>query len=327
MQSQTNSTTDQVRMNQKKWNQRGINFGVADVPGMWLKEESANITTIVLDNLISESENVNPAEVTTNEQKVMENFLQKQDSIENMHNMEDIVLSDVNEEDPWKLITGNEQQITRIGGDHKEHIVHDNFNDIANYDGKEEFNEMNDISDNFSISEQTSKLESFQGNISQIKQPKIKLNEVEFMMNVSETNDSEDVGNFSNSIINLTTFTNRKLSTNTNESDHLSMICIPDDNLIPKKESAQNVNILMGVERKNVSTSERDIEAFVQSNKMYANDVSSSSTSDSDEAPEIIISTKNHQKILNITKESGMTDISMRKQMNTKDEDILEDDK
>lgn len=147
------------------------------------------------------------------------------------------------------------------------------------------------------------------------------------MKDFGEANDSEeDIDSFSKSINNSANFTNRKLSTNTIESDRLSIICIPDDDLVLKKENALNANISIEIGRKNVASSEHDTEAFVRSNKMYANDVSSSSSSDSDEVSEVIISTKNPERTLNSREMSGRTDISITKYaMNTKDENVPED--
>ncbi|EJW72117.1 hypothetical protein WUBG_16976, partial [Wuchereria bancrofti] len=89
------------------------------------------------------------------------------------------------------------------------------------------------------------------------------------------------------------------------------MICIPDDDLILKKENAQNISMEIG--RKNTSILEYDAETFVRSNKMYANDMSSSSSSDNDEIPQIIMSNKNAGKILNLPEESRKVDIATTK--------------
>ncbi|CAG9540015.1 unnamed protein product [Cercopithifilaria johnstoni] len=235
--------------------------------------------------------------------------------------MEDIVLSDV-DEDQWKSVPGNEE-MTTIDNEHKEQVMQHNFDHTVNYNEKEEFKETNDISDAFSISGQTSELESFQRNFNQIKGSNIRLNEIGFLNSVVKANDSEEnIDIFNKSINSSTRFTNRKLSTDTNESDRLSMICIPDDDLVMKKENPQNNNIAMEIGRKNISVLEHDTEAlFVRSNKMYAKDVSSSSSSDSNDIPEIIISTKNPEKILNILEKSDRMDIPPRKYTkNTKDE-------
>ncbi|KAL3981490.1 hypothetical protein ACH3XW_43315 [Acanthocheilonema viteae] len=293
-----------------------------------LKEESTNITSILLDNLISEPNKINPAEeVTTNDQEEIKKFPKQQDSIGSVYNMEDIVLSDVDEEDLWEFPTDN-KQITRIGDDHKEQVVHHNLDHIANCDKKEEFKETNDVSNVFGNAEHTSELESFQENSNHTKILDIRLNEATFLHNVVRANDSEkNIDTFSKSTNSLISFTNRKLSTNSNERDDLSMICILDDDLVMKKENAQNSNISMETECKNVSVLEHDdTEAIIQSNKMYANDVSSSSSTDREDVPETIISIKNSEKILNISKKSVRTDISTTKYTNAKDDNTTDDD-
>uniref|UniRef100_A0AAF5PV33 Uncharacterized protein n=2 Tax=Wuchereria bancrofti TaxID=6293 RepID=A0AAF5PV33_WUCBA len=275
-----------------------------------LKEESINITSVVLDNLISEAKKIDPTEGQRKTEQAQTKKLSTQQNLtENVYDMDDIVLSDIDEEDQWKSMPEIEQ-ITRIGSDHhKEQIVHDNCD---NYDGNEEIKKISDISDAFSFSEQTSKLELFGENSNQIKDAKIQLNEVGFLNNINEADDSgEVVDNFSNSIKNLTSFTNRKLSANTSKSNYLSMICIPDDDLILKKENAQNISMEIG--RKNTLILEYDAETFVRSNKMYANDMSSSSSSDNDEIPQIIMSNKNAGKILNLPEESRKVDIATTK--------------
>ncbi|VDM11574.1 unnamed protein product [Wuchereria bancrofti] len=275
-----------------------------------MKEESINITSVVLDNLISEAKKIDPTEGQRKTEQAQTKKLSTQQNLtENVYDMDDIVLSDIDEEDQWKSMPEIEQ-ITRIGSDHhKEQIVHDNCD---NYDGNEEIKKISDISDAFSFSEQTSKLELFGENSNQIKDAKIQLNEVGFLNNINEADDSgEVVDNFSNSIKNLTSFTNRKLSANTSKSNYLSMICIPDDDLILKKENAQNISMEIG--RKNTLILEYDAETFVRSNKMYANDMSSSSSSDNDEIPQIIMSNKNAGKILNLPEESRKVDIATTK--------------
>ncbi|KAK6109692.1 hypothetical protein QQG55_37000 [Brugia pahangi] len=141
-----------------------------------LKEESINITSIVLDNLISEAKKIDPTEEeqTKTEQAQTKKFSTQQNLTENVCNMDDIVFSDIDGEDQWKSMPESEQ-ITRIGSDHhKEQIIHDNCdNDITNYDDNGEIRKISDISDAFNISEQTSKIELFEENSSQIKNAKI----------------------------------------------------------------------------------------------------------------------------------------------------------
>ncbi|VIO85938.1 astacin protease 28, putative [Brugia malayi] len=283
-----------------------------------LKEESINITSVVLDNLISEAKKIDPTEEQTKtEQAQTKKFSTQQNLTENVCNMDDIVFSDIDGEDQWKSMPESEQ-ITRIGSDHhKEQVIHDNCDN-------EEIRKISNISDAFSISEQTSKIELFEENSSQIKNAKIQLNEVDFLNNINEADNSgEDVDNFSNSIKNLTSFTNRKLSANTSKSNYLSMICIPDDDLILKKENSQNISMEIGL--KNTSISEHDAETVIRSNKMYANDMSSSSSSDNDEMPEIIMSNKNTAKVLNLPVESRKIDtVTMRHTSYTSDENVSE---
>ncbi|KAM3727037.1 Replicase polyprotein 1a [Dirofilaria immitis] len=299
-----------------------------------LKEESTNITSAVLDNLISESKKVESKESTKNDQEGTKKLSSQKDSIGSVYNMEDIVISDVDEEDLWELITGNEQIINKndlyekwTGGDHKEQAVNGNFNDITNYDDKEEFKDTSDVSDGFSISGQISELESFEGNSNQAKESQMKLNEIEFPKNIGISSDSkQDIGKSSKLMNNITKFAGRKISTNTIDSDSLSMICIPDDDLVLKKDNSQITNVSTEIERKGTLRSECDTKAFVRSNKMYADDVSSSSSSDSDEIPDIIIPSKNAGRNIAILEAIEKTDIPARKYQNTIDENAPEDD-
>ncbi|VDO29111.1 unnamed protein product, partial [Onchocerca flexuosa] len=290
-----------------------------------LKEESTNITSTILDNLISESRKMkSEEELTKCEQKEIKKLPNQQDSTGNEYNMKDIAISDANEGNFWKSIPINEETTNRnelygkwTGDNYKEQAVHGNFDDSAIYDDKEESKETSDASDTSSISGQISESESFVEDSSQIKEPEIKPNDIEFLEDVDVAIDSEqDIGKSSKPTNNLTSFTHRKVSLNTIESDSLSMICIPDVDLVIKEE----------FEHKNVSKSEHDIDTVRQANKMYANDVSSSSSSDSEEASDTIMPSSSSGKIISIIEESEKIVVSTKKyKNNTEDEDALED--
>lgn len=149
-----------------------------------------------------------------------------------------------------------------------------------------------------------------------MKEPDFRLNEIRFLNNtVKASNSEENIGGiFSKSINSLISSTNQKLSASTdNEEDCLSMIYIPDDDPVMKEENSQNCNISVQIRHKDVAVSEHKTKAsVVQSNKMYANDVSSSSSSDNDDAPEIIRSIKNPEKILSVSKQCIRTNESAR---------------
>lgn len=117
---------------------------------------------------------------------------------------------------------------------------------------------------------------------------------------------------------------NRKPATNGDKEDRFLMICIPDDDLQIKKENAESTSISVETVRNNVAVSGRDTEVFIQSNKMYVNEESSSS--DSDDVHEIIASTKNPEKTLNILEKSGRTDILIKEHKNNEEDDVASGD-
>ncbi|VDK78632.1 unnamed protein product [Litomosoides sigmodontis] len=276
-----------------------------------LKEESSKITSAILDSLISESNKVRlEEELTRSDQEEMKKFPTKQDSV---RDMKDIALSDF--DDPWESISDNEQ-VTRIGG-HSNH----SFDPIADQDGKEEFDERNDddVSDACSNSVRTSQLESFQVNSSQMRESDARLNGIEFLNHTVKAvnNSAASCGTFSKSVNSLTSSSNQKRSTCIdNEDEYHSVTCIPSDDLAMKKENSQNRNISVEID---VAVSEHKTKAFVvRSNKMYTNDVSSSSSSDNDDTPEVIASIKNPERtprisrqcITNVADESARNDDS-----------------
>uniref|UniRef100_A0A915PQ64 Uncharacterized protein n=1 Tax=Setaria digitata TaxID=48799 RepID=A0A915PQ64_9BILA len=278
-----------------------------------LREESTNVTSAVLDNLISESK------FDPEEKLKTKNSLKLQDIIGSTDDMEDIIIASVADNVSELLPISAE---TKNAAVHKEQNLHGNSGSATNYSNNEESKKMNNVSNAFSVPKQASEVESFEGNSSPVKELESRLTEIAFLNDGEGAGDSEhDIDSLMKSTDNLANFASCKLPEDDVEVDSISMICIPDDDLIVDKDEMRKLDTSMEIESKIKSATKCNDEALVQTNKMYASNISSSSSSDNDEVHEIV-SPNNSMKTSDMLKGFEDMDISIKKLNNAKNDGI-----
>lgn len=210
--------------------------------------------------------------------------------------------------------------------DRESHVVSAGHNESANFKDANEDNNLALVSEN--ISEQTAFSKQPEENHRQTTKLKTAPNKSEFSEHGTESNEDEGGSSISvESLNNLSEVKQLSRKKSTTEAQCISMICIPDEDTAPSKAPQNDSNAL----KFHKFEEDHDNKSNARPNKMYASDISSTSSSDDEGSRDEPVASENGTDFDNVvygskksierhkfknTKERGNTD-ALRNQSTT----------